>query len=368
MNRACLVALFSHWRRNPLQLFAFLSGLALATALWSGVQAINAEARASYDSAAATLGEGQFDQIVPITGDTIPQAAFVTLRQSGWLVSPIIEGRLDGVRFLGIDPLSAPADFGVGPQVQAGGLSTFLDPGQLFANADTAARIPTDIPVVIDASVAPGIAIGDIGVVQRLLGRRDVSRLIVQPEQPLRQPDLSDIAPELRVMTANQTADVGELTDSFHLNLTAFGLLSFAVGLFIVYSTIGLAFEQRRGVVRTLRALGVAMPRLVVLMLIEVLALALLGASIGILLGYFVAAVLLPDVALTLRGLYGAEIAGSLTFRAEWWASGLAIAVVGAVAAAGVRLWKIAHMPLLASAQPRAWAMNTAQLQRVQAV
>ena len=27
----------------------------------------------------------------------------------------------------------------------------------------------------------------------------------------------------------------GRLTDSFHLNLTAFGLLSFAVGLFIVH-------------------------------------------------------------------------------------------------------------------------------------
>ena len=41
-------------------------GLALATGLWSGVQAINSEARASYDAAAATLGEGQFDQLVPL--------------------------------------------------------------------------------------------------------------------------------------------------------------------------------------------------------------------------------------------------------------------------------------------------------------
>ena len=76
MRRAALHALLSHWRRHPLQLFAFLAGLALATGLWSGVQAINAEARASYDAAAATLGEGQFDQIVPRTGDVIAQAGF----------------------------------------------------------------------------------------------------------------------------------------------------------------------------------------------------------------------------------------------------------------------------------------------------
>ena len=61
MIQSCLGALLSHWRRNPVQLFAYLAGLALATALWSGVQAINSEARASYDAAATTLGEGQND-------------------------------------------------------------------------------------------------------------------------------------------------------------------------------------------------------------------------------------------------------------------------------------------------------------------
>ena len=49
MNRAVLLALLSHWRRAPLQLFTLIAGLALATGLWSGVQAINAEARASYE-------------------------------------------------------------------------------------------------------------------------------------------------------------------------------------------------------------------------------------------------------------------------------------------------------------------------------
>ncbi|MEM8655729.1 MAG: ABC transporter permease [Pseudomonadota bacterium] len=362
MNRACLAALLSHWHWNPLQLFAFLAGLALATALWSGVQAINAEARASYDAAAATLGEGQFDQIVPGAGDRIAQADFVALRRAGWLVSPVIEGRVGDVRVLGFDPLSSPAGFGVGQ----GDPGAFLAEGQLFANAETAAALEVDLPVVVDPGIAPGIAVGDIGVVQRLLGREDLSRLLVQPVQPMERPVLSDLAPGLRLQAANQTADVGELTGSFHLNLTAFGLLSFAVGLFIVYSTIGLAFEQRRGVVRTLRALGVALPRLVVLMLVEVLVLALIGAGLGVVLGYVVAAALLPDVAVTLRGLYGAEVAGTLQFRVSWWGSGLAIAVLGALAAAGARLWQIARMPLLASARPRAWAMTSGRVQNVQ--
>ena len=47
MWRAGLAALLSHWRRHPGQAATLELGLALATALWTGVQAINAEARAS---------------------------------------------------------------------------------------------------------------------------------------------------------------------------------------------------------------------------------------------------------------------------------------------------------------------------------
>ena len=94
MTGAGLSALWSHWRRNPLQLFTLIAGLALATALWSGVQAINAEARASYDAAAETLGEGRFDHLVPRVGETIPQARYIDLRRAGWQVSPVLEGRV----------------------------------------------------------------------------------------------------------------------------------------------------------------------------------------------------------------------------------------------------------------------------------
>ena len=96
MTRVVLSALTSHWWRNPVQLFTLLAGLALATALWSGVQAINSEARASYDAAAATLGEAQFDQLVASDGGLIAQDTYIALRRAGWLVSPVVEGRLQG--------------------------------------------------------------------------------------------------------------------------------------------------------------------------------------------------------------------------------------------------------------------------------
>ncbi len=368
MNLACLIALLSHWRRNPLQLFAFLTGLALATALWSGVQTINSEARASYAAAANTLAEGQFDQIVPPSGVAISQDDFVTLRRAGWLVSPVSEGEIGGVRVIGFEPLSSPITFGI-DEVEAREQS-LLEKGVLYANPETIRGVEGNfgVPMRANSNIAVGITVGDIGVVQKVLGRTDLTRLIILPEQPLRRPNLRSITPHLDLKGASQTTDIGELTDSFHLNLKAFGLLSFAVGLFIVYSAIALAFEQRRGIVRTLRALGVSLPRLITLMIVEVFLLALIGASLGLALGYFVAAALLPDVAMTLQGLYGAQVSGVLKFRASWWVSGMGIAMLGTLAAAAVQLRQIAIMPILASVHPRAWEMQMRRAMCVQAI
>lgn len=360
----CLRALLSHWRRNPIQLFAYLAGLALATALWSGVQAINAEARASYDAAAQTLGEGQFDQLIPRQGDSIPVAQYVDLRQSGWLVSPVLDTPLGDVRLVGIDPVTSPTGMGM----QASLAPTVEQFDSLFANSQTAAQLDPSVPVIIDPNIAPGIAVGDISVVQRLSQRNDLSRLILLADQPLGQPDLATVAPDLRLQPSQQVADIAQLTDSFHLNLTAFGLLSFAVGLFIVHSTIGLAFEQRRGMIRSLRALGVPLRVLITLITAEMMTLALIGAGMGVFLGYVIAALLLPDVAATLRGLYGAEISGTLALRASWWASGLLLAVVGTAAALSTRIWQIAQMPLLASVKPRAWVIATSARFRLQTI
>jgi putative ABC transport system permease protein len=373
VTRTGLSALWSHWRRNPLQLFTLIAGLALATALWSGVQAVNAEARASYNAAAATLGEGQYDQLLPAAGADIDQQTFIALRRAGWLVGPVVEGLVGAqrsqVRLVGIDPLTAPG--GMGPIGNSDGmdLPAFLETRPLFANAVTAAKLEgwIDAPIVIVPTIAPDTAITDIFAAQRLLNSQGrLSRLIIAPEQPLGRPPLAQIAPELTRRAAQGGSDVARLTDSFHLNLTAFGLLSFAVGIFIVHGAIGLAFEQRRTMVRTLRALGMPLRHLIALMAAELLVLALMGGAVGVVLGYIVAATLLPDVAATLKGLYGAQVSGTLQLRPSWWLSGLAISVLGTGIAATGALVSVARMPLLASAQPRAWGAARGRMRALQ--
>ncbi|MBV0912386.1 ABC transporter permease [Anianabacter salinae] len=364
MIRAGLSALLSHWLRRPFQLVTLVTGLALATALWSGVQAINAEARASYDQAAETLGEARYPQIVP-DGADFPQADYVGLRRAGWPVTPVIEGRLraggQSVRLIGIDPLTAPADIAPDTVEVETDLAGFITPpGLLYANPETAPALSgLGLRVVPAASVAPGTAIGDIGIVQGLLGQPGrLTRLILTGDAP--GTPLQDIASGLTRRAQAESNDIARLTDSFHLNLTAFGLLSFAVGLFIVHGAIGLAFEQRRPVFRTLRALGLPLRTLIGLLSLELVILALVSGGIGMALGYLIAAALLPDVAATLRGLYGADVSGQLSLRPAWWAAGMVIALLGTAIAAAGAFWRVARLPLLASAQPRAWSRGSA--------
>ena len=357
---SCLSTLLSHWHRNPLQLFAYLSGVALATALWSGVQAINLEAKASYKAAAQTLGEGQYDLIRPKQGKSISMADYIALRKSGWLVSPVVDGYFDNIRLVGMDPLTLPSSFLFANSNLTNSISNNDLLESLITNKNTAKNLVTYTQVIFDQNVALGIAVGDVSLVQKLLKYDKISYLIINPEQPLEQRKLKDIAPHLNIQSIKQMTDVSQLTDSFHLNLSAFGLLSFAVGLFIVHSTIGLAFEQRRAMIRSMRSMVVSLRILIILVTMEMIFFATIGAVIGIILGYFMAGLLLPDVAATLRGLYGANISGTLQLRLDWWISGLLIALLGTALAISSQIWQITKLPILASSKPRAWMLVTA--------
>jgi putative ABC transport system permease protein len=87
-----LATLASHWRRHPANLVMLLVGLAIATALWSGVQALNEQARTSYDRAAAVFGGGGVRSLVSARGGLFPQELYIKLRLAGWKVSPVLEG------------------------------------------------------------------------------------------------------------------------------------------------------------------------------------------------------------------------------------------------------------------------------------
>ena len=358
-----------------MQLATLLIGLISATALWSGVQALNQQARASYDRAAATFGGARTAMLVGRDGTTFPQKLFVDLRRAGWDVSPVLEGRVQiggrSIRLLGIEPITLPAEASSAPAMAITGLQSFLfPPGQTLLAPETLSELnlaegatpATDHglalpPLKLQTQLVPGVLVVDIGIAQRLLNMPgQISRLLLAHRATQKRAPLEAVVgDQLRLVQPDAETDLERLTDSFHLNLTAFGLLSFFVGLFIVNSAVGLAFEQRRPMLRTLRACGVSARMLNLVMVAELVTIALVAGLAGLVCGYLIAAALLPDVAASLRGLYGAQLPGQLTLKSEWWFAGIGISVLGALAAAATSLAKAARLPILVAAQPHAW-------------
>lgn len=383
-----LQALLSHWRRHRLQCFSIFTGLWLATALWTGVQALNSQARSDYARASGVLSGASQTQLVPRQGEHLAQALYVQLRTRGVQVTPVLEGRLQlsgsatqAVRLIGIEPLSLPAKMAVaGVQAQAFELAAFIDsPGQAWISPDTLRQLNLQPgerartrdgqlmpPLVLQAELAPGVIVVDIGHAQALLGAPgQLSRLLLE-KQPTALP--ADIAAKLMLQTGGDDGDLQRLTDSFHLNLTALGLLAFVVGLFIAHAAIGLALEQRRGLIRTLRACGVSLRVLLTGLALELGAFALLGGLAGVVSGYLLASLLLPDFAASVRGLYGAQIAGQLSLSPQWWLAGVGVSLLGALLAGVSSVLRAARLPLLALAQPQAWRLAQGPWLRRQAL
>ncbi len=124
MKRALwtLAVLLSHWRRHPMQLATLLIGLISATALWSGVQALNQQARTSYDRAAATFGGSRTAMLV-----AAQRRKLFRKNSSSICAAPAGRSRRcskagsrstgRSFRLLGIEPVTLPTEVGNAPAI-----------------------------------------------------------------------------------------------------------------------------------------------------------------------------------------------------------------------------------------------------------
>lgn len=275
------------------------------------------------------------------------------------------------LQVMGIDPVSLPGGGAVAGQTldRAQMVAFFNPPGRTWIAPQTlqalglkegdqpltAAGLALP-PLHVQPDMAPGVLLTDIGFAQPLLDMpQRLSRLLLDKAFAAAHPALPlALGAQLQLKQAEEN-NLARLTESFHLNLDALGFLSFVVGLFIVHAAIGLALEQRRGLLRTLRACGVSARMLILSLAVELGGMAVLGGLVGVASGYLLASLLLPDVAASLRGLYGAEVPGQLSLSPLWWLSGLGLGLLGALLAGASSLWRASRLPLLALANAQAW-------------
>ena len=340
-----LKALLSHYRRHPWQTVFLLAGLVAGVGLWSAVQVINSHARASYDEADSLLGAQTSDWIRSRSGNGIDPDHYIALRRQGFRqVFPLVQARVSTpdntpLTLIATDLLALP---GEGSSARSDEGSELLDApdGLAFIQPPYQAWFPADLarelglaagdrlrlrdgrelpPAVIATREQQGRQVlMDIGAAFGLLGREQLTSLAVGPMPAEARARLeAALSADLRLEPNRQRLDLTQLTASLHTQLTAMSLLSFAVGLFIVFNAVRFSLWFRRPTLRNLRLMGVSVRALAVAIIAETLLWSVLGCVLGLLAGYGLSHALLPSVSASLQNLYGAVVGAKLLVQPQ---------------------------------------------------
>ncbi|WP_273206351.1 FtsX-like permease family protein [Marinobacter subterrani] len=267
-----LAALFSHYRRHPLQLLALAALIVLATMLWTGVYHLTSQARASLDQSESAVAERQ--QVVRADGEPVSVQDFVTLRRAGLCVMPWLEVTSPGRgRVVGVDPLAATCFGSAHPDREPW-------------------RGKLDGAPFVDIRKAAELAEGQNAQ------QGTLSLLISGAEAGLSLP------PGYRLAAFTLGPDTGELGESFLLNLDALGILVLLITALLLRSVYLLGLAQRRDSFALLHRFGVPQSRIHRLLILEIMVLALVCIIPGVWFGRWLATGLGSGFGRALDGLF----------------------------------------------------------------
>ena len=328
--------------RRPLQTALMMLGIALGVAVVIAIDLANTSARTAFSLSTETV-VGRATHQIQGGPSGVPDAFYRQLRVDwGYALSaPVIEGvvvALDldkqPLQLLGVDPLSE-APF---RSYLAGGGGSLGSLAQLIAQPNTVAigagladryhlklggplriRLNDHLTAVTIAVILTpqdaanrraldGLLLADIATAQELLGQAQPGSLshidlILTPDQVA--PLAARLPADLRLAPASEQSNtVAQLGSAFQLNLSALSLLALVVGMFLIYNTVMFSVVQRRAVFGTLRTLGVTGGQLFVLIELETLAIAAVGAALGVGLGWLLGQGAVRLVTQTINDLY----------------------------------------------------------------
>ncbi|MEZ9656026.1 FtsX-like permease family protein [Vibrio splendidus] len=383
----------AHYRQSPLQAAAILIGIVLAVTLFVAVQAINLNAKRSYAESTEQLSAQAQNLIIPPAGQNyLSESLYFKLRQNGLSAAlPVIEGRVrdeQGQRWSvqGSELIAAltsrsryssdkPAEndrtsedsqnislFDSAlplPQLLAGKPIVMMSQSQhqSFGDVDTLTldEIVTQVVVLPDEWQLGSRMLMDIGFAQQLLNKQgQLSYIAVFNTKSDTKSDTNSntqdkwqslIGDQGQWISNNQSTNLGSITDSFHLNLTAMSLLAFLVGLFIAYNGVKYSLLKRNRLLVQIQQAGVAPSIVFSALLVELILLVTLGASLGFILGIQLSHWLHPTVAITLEQLYGATLLPG-TWQWQWLVQALLLTLAATLIACWQHFKQRVRQPL----------------------
>lgn len=366
--------------RHPWQIGLCVLGVALGVAVVVAIDLANASARQAFRLSTESvtgrathqlvggpsgLDEGLYRRLRLELG--LRQAAPIV---EGYVQSPALPGRT--LQLLGVDPLAeAPfRSYLAAAQAQAADTRGTLDLTTLLVEPATALlaeetaraagvapgerlalRIGAQIVEVrlvgllqptddLSRRALAGLVITDIATAQELLGMLGrLSRIdLILDESPATAARIASVLPpgaELAPAAARSNA-MEQMTRAFELNLTALSLLALIVGVFLIYNTITFSVVQRRGLIGTLRCLGVTRGQVGAMVLAEATLVSLVGSLLGLALGVLFGRGLVQLVTRTINDLYFVVTVRELSVDPAVLLKGLLLGVAATLLAAAV--------------------------------
>ena len=369
--------LFGEWRAHPVRALLAIAAIAVGVAMGFAIHLINAAAFNEFSAAVKTLSghadvqvlgrEPLFDESVYANLAAHPQVA---------VAAPVLElsagfpGKQGSLRIVGIDAFRAGY---ISPDLtgvpQDGRMTDVLADDALFLSPAAQAWLGkrTGDTVVLRAGTSDvglrvagpvqraragqRIAVMDIGAMQwrfNQLGR--ISRVDLKLRDGVdRAAFLRTLAQELErgfpgrfVVRQPNDSDQEErnanLSRAYRVNLTVLALVALFTGAFLVFSTQALSVMRRRSQFALLRVLGLERQQLLGQVLLEGASLGVLGAALGILAGYALAALALAYFGGDLGAGYFPGIRPQVQFTpvaaTVFFLLGLGVALLGCLAPA----------------------------------
>ncbi len=191
--------------------------------------------------------------------------------------------------------------------------------------------------------------ISDIATAQEVLGKVGrLSRidLILDTDEPVLA-QLTAILPAGAELTrpAARVNTLEQMTRAFELNLSALSLLALIVGMFLIYNTMTFNVVQRRGLLGTLRCIGVTRRQIFALIMAEAVLISVIGTTLGLLLGIVLGRSLVTLVTRTINDLYFVVTVRSLTIDPAILLKGGMLGIGATLIAAAMPAREAMHTP-----------------------
>jgi putative ABC transport system permease protein len=389
MTSILLKTSLRHLLRHPWQVGLAILGVALGVAVVVSIDLTNSSAQRAFALSTETIAGRATHQIVG-GPNGLDEAVYRKLRVDMGVrqSAPLVDGYAAApdhpgltLHILGIDPLAdAPfRSFSGGAAGSSSVLSSptdlFISPGAALLSADTARAYGLQqndqLRIRIGARVEQatliglieppdenarraldGLLIADISTAQEWLGMAGkLSEIdLILPDDAAGQALADSIAAALPpgaqiTRPALRTQAIEQMTAAFELNLTALSLLALIVGMFLIYNTITFSVVQRRGLIGTLRCLGVTRRQIFALVLGEALIVGLIGAAAGLVLGVILGRGLIGLVTQTINDLYFTVSVRGIAISAGPLIKGFLLGLLTTLVAAAVPAFEATWTP-----------------------